>query len=91
MGGWEGSLTLAWAGSPSGARKRCARGMRRAPREEANSALLEVEEAGEEAEEGLLDVVEGMVAEGRLRCPLAGHRGRASVGRPCSWPEGGDR
>jgi len=29
--------------------------------------LEEVEEAGEEAEEGLLDVVEGMVAEGRPR------------------------
>ena len=46
--------------------------------------LEEVEEAGEEVEEGLLDGVEGVVAEGRPRWPLCGHHGRASVGRPSS-------
>ena len=39
MGGREGSLPLAWAGSPSGTRERCARGMRRAPRKSAKSGF----------------------------------------------------
>ena len=51
--------------------------------------LEEVEEAGEEVEEGLLDEVEGG-AEGRPRWhPGQGHRSRASVGTSISWPEGG--
>ena len=54
--------------------------------------LEEVEEAGEEVEEGLLDEVERGVAEGRPRWLLCGHHGRASVGRPSSWPSlGGQR
>ena len=39
MGGWEGSLPLTWAGSPSRARKRCDGGSRRAPRAEAKSGF----------------------------------------------------
>ena len=46
--------------------------------------LEEVEEAGEEVEEGLLDGVERGVAEGRPQWLLCGHHGRASVGRPSS-------
>ena len=51
--------------------------------------LEEVEEAGEEVEEGLLNEVEGVVAEDRPWWLFCGHHGRASVGRPSSWPEGG--
>ena len=51
--------------------------------------LEEVEEAGEEVEEGLLDEVEGGVAEGRPWWLFSGHHSRASVANPISWPVGG--
>ena len=50
--------------------------------------LEEVEEAGEEVEEGLLDEVEGGVAEDRPWWLFSGHHSRASVVNPISWPEG---
>ena len=50
--------------------------------------LEEVEEAGEEVEEGLLDEVEGGVAEDRPWWLFSGHHSRASVANPISWPEG---
>ena len=48
--------------------------------------LQEVEEAGAEVEEGLLDRVERGVAEDRPRWPMPGHRSRASVSAPPPWP-----
>ena len=39
LGGWVDSATLTWPGSPDGTRKRCARGSRRAPCEEAKSGV----------------------------------------------------
>ena len=90
MRGWEGSLPLTWAGSPSRAGERCARLVARTWRR-GKVELEEVEEAGEEVEEGLLDEVEGGVAEDRPWWLLSGHHSRASVANPISWPEGGDR
>ena len=90
MGRWAGSLPLTWAGSPSRARQRCARGMRRAPRR-GKVGLEEVGEAGKKVEEGLLDEVEGGCRGPTAVLPWAGHRSRASVSTPFSRPEGGDR
>ena len=61
--GWEGSLPLTWAGSPSRARERCTRLAARTWRR-GKVELEEVEEAGEEVEEGLLDEVEGGACRG---------------------------
>ena len=60
MGWWAGSLPLTWAGSPSRARKRSCMGLAARTSRRGKVGLEEVEEAGEEVEEGLLDVVEGV-------------------------------
>ena len=67
MGWWAGSLPLTWAGSPSRARKRSCMGLAARTSRRGKLGLQEVEEAGEEVEEVLLDVVEGGGAEDRPR------------------------
>ena len=83
MGGWEGWLEeRGKLGASRPCSVRAGHAARTSPA--GKLGLEEVEEAGEEVEEGLLDEVEGGVAEDRPRWPLCGHHGRASVGRPSS-------
>ena len=88
LGGWEGWLEERGKHGAARTRERCARLAARTSRS-GKLGLQEVEEAGEGVEEGLLDAVEGGVAEGRPWWLFSGHHSRASVANPISWPEGG--
>ena len=87
MRGWEGWLEERGKHGAARTRERCARLAARTWRR-GKVELEEVEEAGEGVEEGLLDEVEGGVAEDRPWWLLSGHHSRASVANPISWPEG---
>ena len=87
MRGWEGWLEERGKHGAARTRERCARLAVRTSRS-GKLGLQEVEEAGEEVEEGLLDEVEGGVAEDRPWWLFGGHHSRASVSTPISWPVG---